>query len=88
MNAPISSQEIRFLLMDAATAQRSAGLAPDARRHAPSSALVGAARHALAWLKGWPSRHAAMRELSELSDHELADIGLRRHDIAHALSRD
>ncbi len=87
MNAPISSQEIRFLLTDTDTVRQGAGLASDARRAAPPSALLRAAQNALTWLKEWPSRRAAMTELSGLTDRELADIGLTRQQIPQVFSR-
>ena len=81
MNAPINSQEIRLLLTDVDAARSNAGVYADAHRGAQKYVLLGAARNALAWLKAWPARRAAMRELASLSDRELADIGLTRQGI-------
>ncbi len=33
------------------------------------------------WIAAFPRRQAVMAELAELSDHELADIGLVRSDL-------
>jgi len=87
MNAPIDSQEIRFLLTDTDAARRGASIAADARRQAKPSPLLRAAQSVLAWLKTWPTRRTAMRELSGLTDRELADIGLSRHEIRQIFSR-
>lgn len=38
---------------------------------------------AVRWLVELPRRHAVMAELSALSDHELADIGLSRSDLTN-----
>ncbi len=43
--------------------------------------LAARFRAALRWIVEMPQRHAAMAELSALSDHELADIGLNRGDL-------
>jgi uncharacterized protein YjiS (DUF1127 family) len=45
--------------------------------------LVAAERHAslLNAVRGWRERRLALRELSALSDRNLADIGLTRGDI-------
>jgi uncharacterized protein YjiS (DUF1127 family) len=40
-------------------------------------------RAALAWIAEAPKRRAVYEELSMLSDHELADIGLSRTDVPH-----
>ena len=87
MNTPTSSQEMRFLLTDAETVRKGARIAAKARRRAQPTPLVRAARQALAWLKEWPARRAAMRELRSLTDRELADIGLARQDIRNVFSR-
>jgi uncharacterized protein YjiS (DUF1127 family) len=81
MNAPISTQEVQFLLSDTEAARRGASVAAEARRNAPPSTLVRVAQNAVAWLKAWPARRAAMSELAGLTDRELADIGLTRQSI-------
>jgi uncharacterized protein YjiS (DUF1127 family) len=36
-------------------------------------------------LKAWRRHREAMRELSQLSDHELSDIGIGRGDIEYVV---
>ena len=38
-------------------------------------------------LKTWRRHREAMRELSQLSDHELSDIGIGRGDIEYVARR-
>jgi uncharacterized protein YjiS (DUF1127 family) len=38
-------------------------------------------------LKSWRRHREAMRELSQLSDHELSDIGIGRGDIEYVVRR-
>ena len=38
-------------------------------------------------LKAWRRHREAMRELSQLSDHELSDIGIGRGDIEYVVRR-
>jgi uncharacterized protein YjiS (DUF1127 family) len=54
-------------------------LAREDRKRRPSlaSRLAGAVQ----WLTEMPRRRALLNELSALSDHELADIGLSRADL-------
>jgi uncharacterized protein YjiS (DUF1127 family) len=45
--------------------------------------LIARFRAALRWIVEMPRRRAVMEELSMLSDHELADIGLARGDLPY-----
>lgn len=47
-------------------------------RSVPTVSATGAVARALDMLLAWQERAAERRRLSELSDHELADIGLDR----------
>ena len=47
--------------------------------------LAELARNAAETIKGWNQRRHDYRHLSELDDHMLADIGLRRHEIKAAI---
>jgi uncharacterized protein YjiS (DUF1127 family) len=71
MSAQVAKHGLTYLL-PGLPGQRAA-----APRRARPDRLVGAVR----WLAEWPRRRAVMEELSSLSDHELADIGLTRGDL-------
>lgn len=43
---------------------------------------------AFTWLMELPRRRAVLDELSALSDHELADIGLNRSDLSRVFDAD
>jgi uncharacterized protein YjiS (DUF1127 family) len=58
-----------------------AELSPRAFAPSTSGGFTSALRGAAAWLAGAFQRRAVINELSMLSDHELADIGLTRADI-------
>ena len=47
----------------------------------PARGLFAKIGDAVRWLAELPRRHALIDELSTLSDHELADIGLNRSDL-------
>jgi hypothetical protein len=49
---------------------------------------VSGLRPALAWLFAIPTRHAAVIELSAMSDRMLADVGLSRADVQTVVRRD
>jgi uncharacterized protein YjiS (DUF1127 family) len=51
--------------------------------------VAGAPTHQglFAQFSAWRNRRAATRELSNLSDRELADIGLTRQEISAAVAR-
>jgi uncharacterized protein YjiS (DUF1127 family) len=55
--------------------------APSAFVPSSEGGIANALRSAANWLTGGLKRHAVINELSALSDHELADIGLSRADI-------
>ena len=42
----------------------------------------------VAWIIEFPRRQSVMAELAELSDHELADIGLVRSDLGRVFDAD
>jgi len=53
---------------------------PEPTVHTPG--LFARLGGALRWLLETPKRYAVMEELSRLSDHELADIGLNRSQLS------
>ena len=54
-----------------------------AEPEATRSGLFARIGAVLRWIAEFPKRQAVMDELSMLSDHELADIGLNRADVSH-----
>ena len=42
---------------------------------------------ALHWLVGWAERRRQLRDLSELDEHLLRDVGLRREDVRRVCSQ-
>lgn len=70
---------------DAVAIQTIRAQALAARDAAIAAMLVGAARavgRAVLALLSWPRRHATYESLRQMSDRQLADIGLTRGDIA------
>ncbi len=61
--------------------------APSAFAPANENGLAVRVRAATAWVSALLKRRAVMNELSMLSDHELADIGLTRSDIPRVFDR-
>ncbi len=43
--------------------------------------LFSRIKAAITWISEIPARHAVLMELNEMSDRELADIGLQRADL-------
>ena len=75
MNARVAKEEIALLMPTTLASYAGADFA------APEQAAPNAFRRALNWLLDLPRRRAVIAELSSLSDHELADIGLCRSDL-------
>jgi uncharacterized protein YjiS (DUF1127 family) len=51
------------------------------RQEPASQGLFARIGSVVRWISELPRRHAALAELTSLSDHELADIGLTRSDL-------
>ena len=45
------------------------------------SSLARLAAAPIRWVRGYAERRRVMTELAQMSDHELADLGLSRYDI-------
>jgi len=54
----------------------------------PGRTLLATVAAAFTWLMELPHRRAVLDELSALSDHELADIGLNRCDLSRVFDAD
>jgi uncharacterized protein YjiS (DUF1127 family) len=53
----------------------------------PEAGLASVLPAVLRWIAELPRRHAVMDDLSRLSDRELADIGLTRHEVRRVFDR-
>jgi uncharacterized protein YjiS (DUF1127 family) len=79
MNARVAKEEIALLMPSSLSHYA------DEPRLADTAAPTGvfaAVLHAARWLSDMPRRRAVLAELSELSEHELADIGLNRSELS------
>jgi uncharacterized protein YjiS (DUF1127 family) len=76
MNARIAKEEIALLMPTTLASYAGAGFT--APEQGAGNPLVRIVR----WFLDLPRRRAVIAELSALSDHELADIGLSRSDLA------
>ncbi len=75
--------------MNAFTAQHDLAFDVEALRSRPLDAAPRRSRLAAAvgWFIDLPRRRAVIDELQSLSDHELADIGLERAEVARVFDR-
>ena len=83
MNLAIARDPMSFVMLaslsDAGIINRGS---VDRTRNEPPRRGAGASfARAVQWLIELPRRHAVIQELSVLSDHELADIGLSRNEL-------
>jgi uncharacterized protein YjiS (DUF1127 family) len=77
MNARVAKEEIALLMPSSlASYADDAFAAPE--EEAAANMLIRAAR----WIMELPRRRAVLSQLNALSDHELADIGINRGDLA------
>lgn len=77
MNAHVSQNDLTYVV-PSALSQSSSAPYPMRRQRNPLLALMAEFGH---WLGELPRRRAVLNELSAMSDHELADIGLSRGDL-------
>ena len=83
MNAIVAKDGMDFVMLASLS---TAGIIPGAhgatdRGEPARPALAARLAGAVKWLVELPRRNAVMEDLSLLSDHELADIGLTRGDL-------
>jgi len=76
MNARVAKEEIALLMPTTLASYADTAYA------APAETTPNAFARAIAWLLDLPRRRAVLSELSMLSDHELADIGLTRSELS------
>jgi uncharacterized protein YjiS (DUF1127 family) len=80
MNMRVSKEEMAIMLPTSLSTYTTDDLyVPAAETARPT--LMQRLMGALSWLGSLPARRAVLDELSCLSDHELADIGLNRSDL-------
>jgi uncharacterized protein YjiS (DUF1127 family) len=78
MNARVAKEEIALLMPSSLSHYADEPRLADA---AASNGVFAAVLHAVRWLADMPRRRAVLAELNELSEHELADIGLNRSEL-------
>lgn len=83
MNAPLAKEQIALLMSDSLTyrspvVEGTDGTIVDAR---PARSLAQRIGSFISGLLAMPRRRAVLDELSSLSDRELSDIGLNRHEL-------
>lgn len=78
MNARVAKEEIALMMPSSLSHYTDEPRVTDA---AASNGVFAAVLHAVHWLADLPRRRAVLAELNELSEHELADIGLNRNEL-------
>ncbi len=78
MNVRVAKEEIAILMPNTLS-----HYADEPRLHDVSNegGFVSMLSNAVRWLADLPRRRAVLAELNELSEHELADIGLNRSEL-------
>jgi hypothetical protein len=84
MNARVAKEEIALLMPTSLSRYADEPMLHD---EAPQSGLMARLSAALTWVIDLPRRQAVLAELSQLSEHELADIGLSRTDLSRVFDR-
>lgn len=86
MNAPLAKEQIALLMSDSLTYRPPVVEGMEGTVAAPRPSFLAhvmdAVRGAIAALAALPRRRAVLVELSNLTDRELADIGLTRGELA------
>lgn len=78
MNARVAKEEIALLMPTSLSNYADEPRLSDAEA---ANGVFAAVMHAVRWLADLPRRRAVLAELNELSEHELADIGLNRSEL-------
>jgi uncharacterized protein YjiS (DUF1127 family) len=81
MHTRVAKEELAILLPNTMSHYFQDEPAYTVEPQAARSGLFAHLRAALRWIAEMPKRQAVMDELSMMSDHELADIGLTRSDL-------
>ena len=83
MHTRVAKEELAILLPNTMSHYFQDEPAYTAEPQVSRPGLLAYLRSALRWIAEMPKRRAVMDELSMLSDHELADIGLSRAELPH-----
>jgi uncharacterized protein YjiS (DUF1127 family) len=83
MHTRVAKEELAILLPNTMSHYFQDEPAYTAEPQVSRPGLLAHLRAALRWIAEMPKRRAVMDELSMLSDHELADIGLSRSDLPY-----
>lgn len=86
MHTRVAKEELAILLPNTMSHYFQDEPAYVAEPAATRSGLFARIGAALRWIAEFPRRQAVMDELSMLSDHELADIGLSRADVPYVFN--
>lgn len=76
MNARLAKEDIALLLPT-----NLSNVADEPRFGSDAPSLAGRIGQLFSWIAELPRRRSVLAELNELSDHELADIGLNRSEL-------
>lgn len=84
MNARVAKEEIALLIPTSLSRYADE---PMLTNEAQPAGLMARLAAALKWVIDLPRRQAVLAELAQLSEHELADIGLSRSDLGRVFDR-
>ncbi len=84
MNARVAKEEIALLMP---TTLSNYADEPMLGANDTRSGIVARVAAVVRWIAEFPRRQAVMAELSQLSDYELADIGLARAELGRVFDR-
>ena len=87
MNMRVAKEEMAIMMPTTLSHYTNETYYP-AETAAPRPTLLQRAASMVAWLSELPHRRAVMNELSSLTDHELADIGLSRSELPRVFEPD
>jgi uncharacterized protein YjiS (DUF1127 family) len=82
MNAQVAKEEIALLMPNTLSHYFKEEVEYMPQPEAKGPGLLGRLAAVLRWIAELPQRRAVVDELSALTDHELADIGLTRSEVA------
>ena len=84
MNMRVAKEEIALLMP---TTLSHYADEPRFQAETAGRSLFARIASAITWISEIPARHAVLMELNEMSDRELADIGLQRADLVRVFDK-